>query len=221
MKTVSLEIARINTISGIIVIEKIYQDRDDDGDFETSIKREQYSVPDFLEAIFNNFHPEDINGQYPLDWLETIETDADLARAWNHLFKPDREEGIAFTLENINARDREQERKALERIASEVMFRYQLDRIDSVEAIKAIEDALGDERRNLRDLFSDEQRRDRFTNYGGNRHQFFEDEQYLVSRKAEWGNKLETLLGYIAKYFPLLWAEYERSQFDSLDEVSK
>lgn len=118
------------------------------------------------------------------------------------------------TTEELEERKRLEERRKLEAIAASFLRKHGLKKIDSLEALDKLQEELDHLQARWDSKFDPEARAERRGVYAcsGNRHNFYQDEEYLADRMRSDMEPLDRLQNYIAENFPIAWAEWMQTR---------
>lgn len=125
----------------------------------------------------------------------------------------DNDECTLYTAERWAEMERQKLRKECEAAASQLMHKHGLERIDCLDAIKAIYADLDASEEAYEAHMDPEARLHRYGMHrGSGSDAYHQDEDNYVFQRMHTDDGLHRLLTYMRLYFPLLWSEWEATK---------
>jgi len=125
----------------------------------------------------------------------------------------DPDECTLYTAAHWAEMERQKMRKECEAAASELMHKHGLERIDTIETIKAIHADLDASEEAYEAHMDPEARLHRYGMHkGSGSDSYWEDEDHATFDHVRDSDDLHRLLTYMRLYFPLLWSEWQATQ---------
>ena len=125
----------------------------------------------------------------------------------------DNSECTLYTAKQWAEMERQQMRKECEAAASQLMHDHGLDRIDTIDTIKAIYADLSASEEAYEAHMDPDARMHRYGMHrGSGSDAYHQDEDHAVFQRMHTDDQLHRLLTYMRLYFPLLWSEWQATQ---------
>ncbi len=125
----------------------------------------------------------------------------------------DPDECTLYTAERWAEIERQKMRKECEEAASQLMHKHGLNRIDCLDAIKAIYADLDASEEAYEAHMDPEARLHRYGMHkGSGSDSYWQDEDHTTFERMHTDDQLHRLLTYFRLYFPLLWSEWEATK---------